>query len=41
MPRDAAFVSKNMSHIRGKDTSIEIALRKALWHEGIRYPKSG
>lgn len=40
MPRDAAVVSKNMSHIRGKDTSIEIALRKALWHEGIRYRKN-
>lgn len=40
MPRDAATVSKNMSHIRGKDTSIEVALRKALWHEGIRYRKN-
>lgn len=40
MPRDTSVVSKNMSHIRGKDTSIEIALRKALWHEGIRYRKN-
>lgn len=40
MSRDASVVSKNMSHIRGKDTSIEIALRKALWHEGIRYRKN-
>lgn len=32
--------SKTMSHIRGKDTSIEIALRKALWHKGIRYRKN-
>lgn len=28
---------KNMQHIRSKDTSIEITLRKALWKEGIRY----
>jgi DNA mismatch endonuclease (patch repair protein) len=28
---------KNMSHIKSKNTSIEIQLRKALWHEGIRY----
>lgn len=31
---------KTMSRIRGKDTSIEIALRKALWHRGIRYRKN-
>lgn len=31
---------KNMQHIRAKDTSIEIKLRKALWHEGIRYRKN-
>lgn len=31
---------KNMSHIRSKDTSIEVRLRKALWHEGIRYRKN-
>ena len=31
---------KNMQHIRSKDTSIEIKLRKALWHEGIRYRKN-
>lgn len=24
---------KNMQHIRGKDTKIEIILRKALWKE--------
>ena len=29
-----------MSHIRSKNTSIELLLRKALWHEGIRYRKS-
>ena len=31
---------KNMSHIRSKDTSIEVRLRKALWHEGIRFRKN-
>lgn len=29
-----------MSHIRSKDTSIEILLRKALWHKGYRYRKN-
>jgi DNA mismatch endonuclease (patch repair protein) len=28
---------KCMSRIRSKNTSIEVFLRKALWHEGIRY----
>ena len=31
---------KNMSHIRSRDTSIEVVLRKALWHRGIRYRKN-
>ena len=31
---------RNMQHIRSKDTSIEIKLRKALWHTGIRYRKN-
>ena len=31
---------KNMQHIRSKDTSIEVKLRKALWNEGIRYRKN-
>ena len=31
---------KNMSRIRGKDTSIEITLRKALWNRGYRYRKN-
>ncbi len=31
---------KNMSRIRGKDTSIEVALRKALWEKGYRYRKN-
>ena len=31
---------KAMSHIRGKNSSIEVRLRTALWHEGIRYRKN-
>lgn len=31
---------KNMSKIRGKDTSIEVVLRKALWNRGFRYRKN-
>ena len=31
---------RNMSRIRGKDTSIELALRKALWAKGYRYRKN-
>lgn len=31
---------KAMSHIHGRDTSIEIKLRKALWHKGYRYRKN-
>ncbi len=31
---------KNMQAIRSKDTSIEIALRTALWHRGVRYRKN-
>nr|WP_303816482.1 very short patch repair endonuclease [Acidaminococcus timonensis] len=29
-----------MSKIRGKDTKIEVKLRLALWHMGIRYRKN-
>ena len=31
---------KNMSHIKGKDTTIEVKLRKLLWHKGFRYRKN-
>ena len=31
---------KNMSSIKAKDTSIELILRKALWHKGYRYRKN-
>ncbi len=30
----------NMSHIKGRDTQIEIKLRKALWNKGYRYRKN-
>ena len=40
MPRDTATVSKNMSKIHNKDTSIELQLRKTLWHKGYRYRKN-
>ena len=40
MARDATAVSKNMSKIHSKDTSIEIQLRKALWYKGYRYRKN-
>ena len=31
---------KNMQHIHSKNTSIEVELRKALWHKGYRYRKN-
>ena len=31
---------KNMQAIRGKDTSIELKLRKELWNRGMRYRKN-
>ena len=30
----------NMSHIRGRDTSIEVKLRKALFARGFRFRKN-
>ena len=32
--------SKNMRHIKSKDTTIEILLRKELWKRGLRYRKN-
>lgn len=31
---------KNMQNIKTKNTSIEVALRKALWEKGYRYRKN-
>lgn len=40
MPRDKETISKNMSRIRSEDTSIEVKLRRELWHKGYRYRKN-
>lgn len=40
MKRDSKTISKNMSKIHSKDTSIELILRKSLWHKGYRYRKN-
>lgn len=40
MSRNPETISKQMSKIRSQDTSIEIQLRKALWHKGYRYRKN-
>ena len=40
MSRDSATISNNMRKIHSKDTSIELLLRKALWHKGYRYRKN-
>ena len=39
-PLTAEQRHKAMSHVHSKDTSIEIKLRKALWHKGYRYRKN-
>ena len=31
---------RNMRNIRSKDTSVEVLLRKRLWHDGYRYRKN-
>ena len=36
----SAVRHKTMSHIRSKDTGIEVKLRKALWNRGFRYRKN-
>jgi len=36
-PTDDIKRQRTMSRIKNKNTSIEIMLRKALWHSGIRY----
>lgn len=40
MARDPKTVSKNMKRIRSCNTSIELQLRRALWHKGYRYRKN-
>ena len=33
-------IRRNMRNIRSKDTSVEVLLRKRLWHDGYRYRKN-
>ncbi len=40
MARDKEIVTKTMKRVKSKDTSIEVALRKALWKRGFRYRKN-
>lgn len=40
MARDKEIVTKTMRRVKGKDTSIEVILRKALWKKGFRYRKN-
>jgi DNA mismatch endonuclease, patch repair protein len=40
MPKTEKQIHDNMSRIRGKDTSIELILRHALYQDGIRYRKN-
>lgn len=40
MAKNFATVSKNMSKIHSKDTSIKLLLCRALWHKGYRYRKN-
>lgn len=40
MQGDKSQRSYNMSRIKGKQTSIEVALSKALWHRGLRLRKN-
>lgn len=37
MGRDPAITHKIMSSVKSKNTRPEIALRKALWHQGLRF----
>lgn len=38
--RDQKIVSKTMKNVKSESTSIEVKLRKALWHKGYRYRKN-
>ncbi len=40
MEEDRSRRSYNMSRIKGKQTTIEVALSKALWHRGLRLRKN-
>lgn len=40
MVREEKISKNNMRYIKGKDTKIEVTLRKALWNRGYRYRKN-
>lgn len=40
MSHDSEIVSKNPQKTHSKDTSIELKLRKVLWHKGYWYRKN-
>ena len=40
MERSPETISKTMKKIHSKNTSIELKLRKLLWHKGYRYRKN-
>lgn len=40
MKKTSDQIHYNMSRIRGKDTKIEMMLRKELWSRGLRYRKN-
>lgn len=40
MKKTKEQISYNMSHVKNKDSKIEIMLRKELWSRGLRYRKN-
>lgn len=32
--------NEGIQKVRGKDTKMELKVRKALWHRGLRYKKT-
>ena len=40
MRKTAEQISHNMRQVKNKDSAIELALRKELWHRGLRYRKN-
>jgi DNA mismatch endonuclease (patch repair protein) len=35
-----AVKKKNLSKVRGKDTKMEVKVRRELWHRGLCYRKN-
>ena len=40
MKKTPEQISHNMRQVKNKDSAIELALRKELWHRGLRYRKN-